>query len=133
MISTEPLPPPSLLFPETNSIVALISSPFSLTYAKTSWACLQWGKVEHNIGKQECYLPNNCVPVTKSRLKSLELENQEMKLTICSLNAELADAKNMLADSQLLVSSGSQLSKLKSIRKNQHFLMMIYFMLWPKQ
>ena len=35
----------------------------------------KWGIVKNNIGKQSLYLPENCVPVTKSRLKSLELEN----------------------------------------------------------
>ena len=42
-------------------------------YAKIYRAGLQWGVVEHNIGKWEFSLPDNCVPVTKSRLKSLEL------------------------------------------------------------
>ena len=56
-------------------------------YAKRYRAGLQWGTVEHNIGKWELSLPKNCVPVTKSRLKSLELENQEMKSTICALNS----------------------------------------------
>ena len=55
--------------------------------------------------------------MTKSRLNSLELEKQEMKSTICPLNSELADAKNILADNQPLVSLGAQLSKLDSINK----------------
>ena len=84
---------------------------------KISWAVLQWGTLEHNIGKRKFSLPNNFVPVTKSRLKILELENQEMKLTICALNSELAEAKKMLADNHPLVSLGDQLSKLKSINK----------------
>ena len=41
-------------------------------YAKIYWAGLQWGALEHNIGKQEFSLPNNYVLVTKSQLKSLE-------------------------------------------------------------
>ena len=86
-------------------------------YAKISWAVLQCGVVEHSIGKREFSLPNNCVPVTKSRLKSLEFENQEMKSNICALDAEWAEAKNMLADNQPLVSAGAQLSKIKSINK----------------
>ena len=45
-------------------------------YAKIYRDGLHWGKVEYNIGKQEFSLPNNYVPVAKSRLKSLELENQ---------------------------------------------------------
>ena len=80
--------------------------------SKISRAGLQWGTVEHNIVKQGLSLTNNCVLVTKSKLKSLELKNQEMKSTICALNADLAEAKKMLADSQLLVSAVSQLSKL---------------------
>ena len=44
-------------------------------YAKRSRAGVQWGAVERNIGKREFSLPKNCVPVTKSQLKSLELEN----------------------------------------------------------
>ena len=59
--------------------------------------------------KQELSLPNNCVPVTKLRLNSLKLENQEMNLTICALNAELAKGKKILAYNQLLVSLGAQL------------------------
>ena len=55
--------------------------------------------------------------MTKSRLKSLELENQEMKLTICSLNADLSDYNKILSENQPLVSLGDQLSKLKSINK----------------
>ena len=73
--------------------------------------------VEHNIGKRAFSLPKNFIPVTKSRLKSLELENQEMKSTICALNSQLADTKKILADNQPLVSTGAQLSKLKSINK----------------
>ena len=48
-----------------------------------------WGRQNITSGKREFSLPNNCVPVTKSRLKSLELENQEMKSTVCALNVEL--------------------------------------------
>ena len=55
--------------------------------------------------------------MTKSWIKSFELENQEMKSTICALNAELAEAKEMLADNHPLVSLGAQLSKLYSINK----------------
>ena len=40
-----------------------------------------------------------------------------MKLTICTLNAELAEFKKMLVENQLLVSVGAQLSKIKSINK----------------
>ena len=40
-------------------------------YAKISRAGLQWGAEEHNIGKRAFSLPDNCAPVTKSRLKSL--------------------------------------------------------------
>ena len=57
--------------------------------------------------------------MTKSQLKSLELENQEMKLTICELNSGFTEAKKILADNQLLVSLGAQLSRLKSINKRQ--------------
>ena len=71
---------------------------------KKSRAGLQRGTVEHNIGKREFSLPNNFVMVTKSRLKSLELENQEMKLTICTLNSELLEAKKVVADNQMLLS-----------------------------
>ena len=78
--------------------------------------------VEHNIGKQEFSFPNNCVPVTKSQLKSLELENQEMKYFIYALNEELADAKKMLVDNQPLVSVGAQLSKLNSTKKQPSLL-----------
>ena len=66
-------------------------------YAKRSRADPKRGTVEHTIRKQEFSLPNNLVPVTKSRLKSLELENQEIKLTICALNSELEEAKRVLA------------------------------------
>ena len=45
-----------------------------------------------------------------------------MKSTICDLNAELAEAKTMLADNQLLVSVGDQLSHLNSINKLPSFL-----------
>ena len=55
--------------------------------------------------------------MTKSRVKSLELEDQEMKLTICALNAELVEAKKLLSDNQLLISAGYQLSKLRTINK----------------
>ena len=55
--------------------------------------------------------------MTKSRIESLELEKQEMMSTICALNTELAEANNMLADNQPLVSLGDQLSKLKSINR----------------
>ena len=34
------------------------------------------GTVEYIIRKREVSLPDNCVPVTKSQLKSLEFENQ---------------------------------------------------------
>ena len=84
---------------------------------KISQAGLQWGTVEHNIGKRAFSLPKSCVPVTKSRVNSLELEDQEMKLTICALNTELVEANNMIAENQFLVSSGHQLYKLKSINK----------------
>ena len=40
-----------------------------------------------------------------------------MKLTICELNAELAESKKMLTGNQPLVSLGSQLSKLNTINK----------------
>ena len=40
-----------------------------------------------------------------------------MKPTICALNSDFSEAKNMLADNQPLVSAGDQLSKLKSINK----------------
>ena len=86
-------------------------------YAKISWPGLQWGTVENNIGKREFSLPNIFSPVTKSRLNILELENQEMKLTICALNSELAEAKKVLADNQPLVSLGDLLYRLKSINK----------------
>ena len=55
--------------------------------------------------------------MTKLQLKILELENQEIKSTICALNKNLSEAKKMLADNQPLVSSCTQLSKLKSISK----------------
>ena len=55
--------------------------------------------------------------MTKLLLKSLELENKEMKLTICALNSEFAEAKKMLADNQTLVSLGAHLYRLKSINK----------------
>ena len=86
-------------------------------HTKRSWAGLQWGMVGHNIEKRTSSLPNNCVPVTKSRLKSLELGNQEMNSSICTLNADLAEAKKVLANNQPLVSLGAQLSELKSINK----------------
>ena len=73
-------------------------------YSKIYRVGLQEVTVEHNIGKHAFYLPNNFVPVTKSRLKSMELENQEMKSNICTLNVELSKAKNMLAKNQPLVS-----------------------------
>ena len=60
--------------------------------------------------------------MTKSQLKSLELENQEMKLTICELNSGFTEAKKMLADNQPLVSLGAQLSRLKSINKRRTLL-----------
>ena len=69
-------------------------------HATRSRAGLLWGTVGHNIRKWEFSLPNNCVPVTKSGLKRLELENQEMNSNICALNAELAEAKKMLAENQ---------------------------------
>ena len=40
-------------------------------YAKRSRAGLQWGAVEHNIGKRELSLPKNCVLETKSQQKSI--------------------------------------------------------------
>ena len=40
-----------------------------------------------------------------------------MKSTICALNADLAEAKNMLAENHPLFSSGSQLSKMNSIKE----------------
>ena len=86
-------------------------------YEKIYWAGLQWGAVKHNIGKREFYLPKSSVPVTKSRLKSLELENHKMKLIICAFNAYLLEAKKILEDNQTLVSAGDQLSKLKSMDK----------------
>ena len=58
-------------------------------YEKLSWAVLQWGMEEHNIGKRAFSLPNNCVPVTELQLNILELENQEMKRTVFALHAEL--------------------------------------------
>ena len=73
---------------------------------------LQQGTVEHTIGKRELSLPKNCALVTKLQLKSLELENQETKSTICALNVELTEARKMLSDNQMLVSAGAQLSKL---------------------
>ena len=45
-----------------------------------------------------------------------------MKLTICVLNAELAESKKMLEVNQPLVISGAQLSKLKSIKKRPYLL-----------
>ena len=89
---------------------------------KISWAGLQWGTVDHNIRKQEFFLQNNCVTVTKLRLKSLELENKEMKSTICALHAELEESKKMLEDNHKLFSLGTQLSKLKSINKRPSLL-----------
>ena len=67
-------------------------------YEKIYRAVLQGGMVENNTEKREFYLPNNCVLVTKSRLKSLELENQKMKLTIFALNVELEEANKLLSD-----------------------------------
>ena len=86
-------------------------------YAKISRAGPQGGTVEHNIGKWALSLSKIFFPVTKLQLKILELENQEIKSTICALNKNLSEAKKMLADNQPLVSSGTQLSKLKSISK----------------
>ena len=40
-----------------------------------------------------------------------------MKSAICALDADLEEAKKMLADKQPLVSAGAQLSKIKSINK----------------
>ena len=60
--------------------------------------------------------------MTKLRLQSLELENQEMKSTTCALNAELVNAKKILSNNQPLVSAGAQLSKLKSINKQPLYL-----------
>ena len=82
-------------------------------YAKRYRVGPQQGTVEHNIGKRELSLPKNCVPVTKLQLKSLELENQETKSTICALNVELTEARKVLSDNQMLVGAGAQLSKLK--------------------
>ena len=44
-------------------------------YAKIYRSGLQWGIVEHNIGKRAFSTPKDCVPVTKSQLNILELEN----------------------------------------------------------
>ena len=66
-------------------------------YSNISQAGLQWRPVEHSIVKRAFSLPNNCVPVTKSRLNSLELEKHKMKSTICEFNSELEEANNMLA------------------------------------
>ena len=81
-------------------------------YAKRYRFGLRRGTVEHTIGKRELSLPKNCVPVTKLRLKSLELENQETKSTICALNVKLTEARKMILENQMLVSAGAQLSKL---------------------
>ena len=68
-------------------------------YTKRSRADLHWGTVEHNIWKTGILPPKEFFgPVTKSQLKSLELENQEMKLTICTLNADLIETKKILYD-----------------------------------
>ena len=85
--------------------------------AKRSWAGLQWGTVEHKIVEWAFFLPNNCAPVTKLQLKSLELENHEMKSDICALNAELLETNKMLAGNQPLVSAGPQLSEINPINK----------------
>ena len=53
----------------------------------------------------------------KSRLKSLELEYQEMKSTICKLKAESAEAKTMLSENHMLISAGNKLSELKPINR----------------
>ena len=63
------------------------------------------------------YLPKYFFLMTKSRLNSLELDNQEIKLTICALNSELAEAKKILAGNQPLVSLRAQLYRIKSINK----------------
>ena len=42
-------------------------------YEKRSRSGLQWETVEHNVVKRAFSLPKNCAPVTKLRLKSLEL------------------------------------------------------------
>ena len=86
-------------------------------HAKRSWAGLQWGTVEHNIGKREFSLPNNCIPVKKLQLKSLELENQEIKSTIFVLNVDLVQYNKMLEDNHPLVTIEDQFYKLKSINK----------------
>ena len=91
-------------------------------YAKRYRVGLQQVTVEYTIGKRELSLPKNRVLVTKLQLKSLELENQETKLTICALNVELTEARKMLSDNQTLVSAGAQLSKLKQINKLQSSL-----------
>ena len=70
--------------------------------------------------------------MTKSRLKSLELENQEMNLAICVLNTDLSEANKMLADNHISVDLGSQLSKLKPINKRPSSLAADKFMPWPK-
>ena len=41
-------------------------------YTKISQSIIQWGSVEHNIGKRAFSLPKNCVPVTKLQLNSLK-------------------------------------------------------------
>ena len=45
-----------------------------------------------------------------------------MKLTICALNAKLAEAKKMSEDNQSLGSLGAQLSKLKPANKRPSLL-----------
>ena len=53
----------------------------------------------------------------KLQLKSLELENQEMKSTIFVLNVDLVEYNKMLEDNHPLVTIGDQFYKLKSINK----------------
>ena len=49
--------------------------------------------------------------------KEFGIRKQEIKLTICALNAELEEEKKMLAYNQPLLSLCAQLSKLNSINK----------------
>ena len=49
-------------------------------------------------------------------------KKERNKSTIYKLNAELEEAKNILANNQPLVSAGAQLSKLKSINKRPSLL-----------
>ena len=45
-----------------------------------------------------------------------------MNLTICAFNVELAEAKKILADNQMLASAVAQLSKLNTINKQPPLL-----------